>query len=150
MNNKTIRDFFKSLPKEKYNNKYVFEYEKTHLDYIEEFVNTYDKDRILNKFDDIVIECCNVSDGNTPWFGVYTEDWANEISKDLVGYFDILQEFIKETSPDYLLKIVKSDKLLPLMIDLYNNDLLFEHKKLIQDYTKWKHNKTNGKENNNA
>ena len=150
MNNKTIRDFFKSLPKEKYNNKYVFEYEKTHLDYIEEFVNTYDKDRILNKFDDIVIECCNVSDGNTPWFGVYTDDWANEISKDLTGYFDILQEFIKETSPDYLLKIVKSDKLLPLMIDLYNNDLLFEHKKLIQDYTKWKQNKTNGKEAKNA
>ena len=150
MKNKTIRDFFELLPKEKYNNKYISEYETNHLEYIEEFVNTYDKERILNKFDDTINECCNVKDGNTPWFGVYTEDWANEISKDLVGYFDILQEFIKETSPDYLLKIVKSDKLLALTIDLYNNDLLFSNKKLIQDYTKWKYSETNGKEAKNA
>jgi len=66
MKNKTIRDFFESLPKEKYNNKYISEYETNHLEYIEEFINTYYKDEILNKFDDTIMKCCNVSDGNTP------------------------------------------------------------------------------------
>lgn len=150
MNNKTIRDFFKSLPKEKYNNKYVFEYEKTHLDYIEEFVNNYDKNRILNKFDDIVIECCNVSDGNTPWFGVYTEDWVNEISKDLIGYFSALQDYLKEIPHEELLGLIKKDKLLPIMINAYNYDLLSSNKSLIQDYTKWKYNIKDKKGNKNA
>lgn len=150
MNNKTIRDFFKSLPKEKYNNKYVFEYEKTHLDYIEEFVNTYDKDRILNKFDDIVAECCRVEDGNTPWFGAYTQDWANEISKDLIGYFNALQDYLKIISRQDLLDLIKKDMILPIMINAYNYDLLSSNKDLIQDYTKWKYNKTNRKESKNA
>lgn len=150
MNNKTIRDFFKSLPKEKYNNKYVFEYEKTHLDYIEEFVNTYDKDRILNKFDDVVAECCRVEDGNTPWFGVYTQDWVTEISKDLTGYFYALQDYLKIIPRQDLLDLIKKDMLLPIMIDAYNYDLLSSNKYLIQDYTKWKYSKTNGKEFKNA
>ena len=150
MKNKTIRDFFESLPKEKYNNKYIFEYEKTHLDYIEEFVNTYDKDRILNKFDDIVIDCCNVSDGNTPWFGAYTEDWDNEIGKDLTGYFNALQDYLKEISQEYLMDLIKKDKLLPTMIDAYNYDLLSSNKSLVQDYAKWKYNTKDEKENKNA
>lgn len=150
MKNKTIRDFFKSLPKEKYNNKYVFEYEKTHLDYIEEFINTYYKDEILNKFDDTIMKCCNVSDGNTPWFGVYTEDWANEISKDLIGYFNALQDYLKDISQEYLLDLIKEDKLLPTMIDAYNYDLLSRNKSLIQDYVCWKYNMRNRKGDKNV
>ena len=143
MNNKTIRDFFESLPKEKYNNKYISEYETNHLEYIEEFVNAYDKDRILNKIDDVVAECCRVEDGNTPWFGVYTQDWATEISKDLLGYFNALQDYLKIIPRQDLLDLIKKDMLLPIMIDAYNYDLLSSNKSLIQDYTKWKYNTTN-------
>lgn len=150
MNNKTIRDFFKSLPKEKYNNKYISEYETNHLEYIEEFVNTYDKDRILSKFDDIVIECCNVNDGSTPWFGAYTQDWATEISKDLLGYFYALQDYLKIIPRQDLLDLIKKDMLLPIMINAYNYDLLSSNKSLIQDYTKWKYNIKIKKENKNA
>lgn len=150
MNNKTIRDFFESLPKEKYNNKYISEYETNHLEYIEEFVNTYDKDRIINEFDDIVSECCRVEDGNTPWFGAYTQDWANEISKDLIGYFNALQDYLKIISREDLLDLIKKDMLLPIMIDAYNYDLLSSNKSLVQDYAKWKYSKTNRKESKNA
>jgi len=150
MKNKTIRDFFESLPKEKYNNKYISEYETNHLEYIEEFVNTYGKDRILSEFDDVVAECCRVEDGNTPWFGVYTEDWANEISKDLIGYFSALQDYLKEIPHEELLGLIKKDKLLPITIDAYNYDLLSSNKSLIQDYTKWKYNIKDKKENRNA
>lgn len=150
MKNKTIRDFFESLPKEKYNNKYISEYETNHLEYIEEFVNTYDKDRIINEFDDTVSECCRVEDGNTPWFGAYTQDWANEISKDLIGYFNALQDYLKIISWQDLLDLIKKDMLLPIMIDAYNYYLLSSNKSLIQDYAKWKYSKTNGKEFKNA
>ena len=150
MNNKTIRDFFESLSKEKYNNKYISEYETNHLEYIEEFVNTYDKDRIINEFDDIVAECCRVEDGNTPWFGAYIQDWATEISKDLLGYFYALQDYLKEISQEYLPDLIKKDNLLPIMIDAYNYDLLSSNKSLIQDYTKWKYNIKDKKENKNA
>lgn len=149
MKNKTIRDFFESLPKEKYNNKYISEYETNHLEYIEEFVNTYDKDRILSKFDDIVIKCCNVNDGSTPWFGAYTQDWATEISKDLLGYFSALQDYLKVISHEELLDLIKKDKILSTMIDAYNYDLLSSNKSLIQDYTKWKYHITNQKGNRN-
>ena len=150
MKNKTIRDFFESLPKEKYNNKYISEYETNHLEYIEEFVNTYDKDRIINEFGDIVSECCRVEDGNTPWFGAYTQDWANEISKDLIGYFYALQDYLKIISRQDLLDLIKKDMILPIMINAYNYDLLSSNKDLIQDYVKWKYNKTNEKEFKNA
>ena len=150
MNNKTIRDFFKSLPKEKYNNKYISEYETNHLEYIEEFVNTYDKDRIINEFDDIVSECCRVEDGNTPWFGAYIQDWATEISKDLLGYFNALQDYLKIIPRQDLLDLIKKDMLLPIMINSYNYDLLSSNKSLIQDYAKWKYSKTNRKESKNA
>ena len=150
MENKTIRDFFESLPKEKYNNKYISEYETNYLEYIEEFVNTYDKDRIINEFDDIVANCCRVEDGNTPWFGAYTQDWAAEISKDLIGYFNALQDYLKEISQEYLPDLIKKDNLLPIMIDAYNYDLLSSNKSLIQDYTKWKYNIKDKKENKNA
>ena len=149
MKNKTIRDFFESLPKEKYNNKYISEYETNHLEYIEEFVNTYDKDRILNEFDDVVAECCRVEDGNTPWFGVYTQDWATEISKDLLGYFNALQDYLKDASQEDLLISIEKAELLPIMINSYNYDLLSSNKNLIQDYTKWKYNITNQKGNKN-
>ena len=149
MNNKTIRDFFESLPKKKYNNKYISEYETNHLEYIEEFVNTYDKDRILNKFDDIVSECCRVEDGNTPWFGAYTQDWANEISKDLIGYFNALRDYLEIIPRQDLLDLIKKDMLLPIMINSYNYDLLSSNKSLIQDYTNWKYNITNQKGNKN-
>lgn len=149
MNNKTIRDFFETLPKEKYNNKYISEYEINHLEYIEEFVNTYDKDRILNEFDDIVSECCRVEDGNTPWFGVYIQDWATEISKDLLGYFNALQDYLKIIPRQDLLDLIKKDMLLPIMINSYNYDLLSSNKDLIQDYTNWKYNITNQKGNKN-
>lgn len=150
MKNKTIRDFFESLPKEKHNNKYISEYETNHLEYIEEFVNTYDKDRIINEFDDIVSECCRVEDGNTPWFGAYTQDWANEISKDLIGYFNALQDYLKIIPRQDLLDLIKKDMLLPIMIDAYNYDLLSSNKSLVQDYAKWKYSKTNRKESKNA
>ena len=150
MKNKTIRDFFESLPKEQYNNKYISEYETNHLEYIEEFVNTYDKDRILNEFDDIVSECCRVEDGNTPWFGAYIQDWTTEISKDLLGYFNALQDYLKIIPRQDLLDLIKKDMLLPIMIDAYNYDLLSSNKDLIQDYTKWKYSKTNGKEFKNV
>lgn len=149
MKNKTIRDFFESLPKEKYNNKYISEYETNHLEYIEEFVNTYDKDKIINEFDDIVSECCKVEDGNTPWLGAYTQDWANEISKDLIGYFYALQDYLKIIPRQDLLDLIKKDMLLAIMIDAYNYDLLSSNKSLIQDYTKWKYNITNQKGNKN-
>lgn len=150
MKNKTIRDFFESLPKEKYNNKYISEYETNHLEYIEEFVNTYDKDRILNEFDDVVAECCRVEDGNTPWFGVYTQDWATEISKDLLGYFNALQDYLKIIPRQDLLDLIKKDMLLPIMINAYNYDLLSSNKSLIQDYTNWKYNIKDKKENKNV
>lgn len=149
MKNKTIRDFFESLPKEKYNNKYISEYETNYLEYIEEFVNTYDRDRILNEFDDVVAECCRVEDGNTPWFGVYTQDWATEISKDLLGYFNALQDYLKDASQEDLLISIEKYELLPIMINSYNYDLLSSNKNLIQDYTKWKYNITNQKGNKN-
>ena len=149
MNNKTIRYFFESLPKEKHNNKYISEYETNHLEYIEEFVNTYDKDRILNEFDDVVAECCRVEDGNTPWFGAYTKDWANEISKDLIGYFNALQDYLKIIPRQDLLDLIKKDMILPTMIDAYNYDLLSSNKDLIQDYANWKYNITNQKGNKN-
>ena len=150
MKNKTIRDFFESLPKEKHNNKYISEYETNHLEYIEEFVNTYDKDRIINEFDNIVSECCRVEDGNTPWFGVYTQDWATEISKDLLGYFNALQDYLKIIPRQDLLDLIKKDMLLPIMIDAYNYDLLSSNKSLVQDYAKWKYSKTNRNESKNA
>lgn len=150
MKNKTIRDFFESLPKEKYNNKYISEYEINHLEYIEEFVNIYDKDRVINEFDDVIAECCRVEDGNTPWFGAYIQDWATEISKDLLGYFNALQDYLKIIPRQDLLDLIKKDMLLPIMIDAYNYDLLSSNKSLIQDYAKWKYSKTNRKESKNA
>ena len=90
-----------------------------------------------------------MEDGNTPWFGVYTQDWATEISKDLLGYFNALEDYLKDASQEDLLISIEKAELLPIMIDAYNYDLLSSNKSLIKDYTKWKHNITNQKGNKN-
>lgn len=61
-----------------------------------------------------------------------------------------MQDYLKVTSRQDLLDLIKKDKLLPITIDAYNYDLLSSNKSLIQDYTKWKYNIKDKKVNRNA